>query len=258
MPPIPGKPLILYLTVHEKSMGCVLGQHDETRRKEQAIYYLSKKFTDYDSKYSPLEKMCCALAWTARRLRQYMLYHITWLIANLDPIKYFFEKPSLSGRIARWQVLLFEYDIVYVSQKAIKGSAIAEFLIERAHEDYVLVTFDFPYENLMSILHIDKEEHNEDIWKMYFDGASNALGHGIKVVFISPKRDYYPITAKLNFDCTNNVVEYEVCVLGLQTALERKAYALKVYGDSTLLIYQLRGEWKTRDSKLTLYQKYIS
>ena len=34
VPPVPRRPLILYLTVHEKSMGCVLGQHDETRRKE--------------------------------------------------------------------------------------------------------------------------------------------------------------------------------------------------------------------------------
>ena len=73
VPPIPGKPLILYLTVHERSMGCILGQHDETERKEHAIYYLSKKFTDYESKYSSLEKICCALAWAAQRLRQYML-----------------------------------------------------------------------------------------------------------------------------------------------------------------------------------------
>ena len=33
VPPIPRKPLILYLTIHEKSMGYVLGQHDETRKK---------------------------------------------------------------------------------------------------------------------------------------------------------------------------------------------------------------------------------
>ena len=66
------------------------------------MYYLSKKFTDYESKYSSLEKMYYALAWAAQRLRQYMLYHTTWLIARLDPIKYIFEKPSLSGRIARW------------------------------------------------------------------------------------------------------------------------------------------------------------
>ena len=62
VPPIPGRPLILYLTVHERSMGCVLGHHDEIGRKKQAICYLSKKFTDYESKYSSLEKMCCALA----------------------------------------------------------------------------------------------------------------------------------------------------------------------------------------------------
>ena len=63
VPLVQGRPLILYLMVHEKSMGCVLEQHDETGRKEQAIYYLSKKFTDYESRYSLLEKMCCALAW---------------------------------------------------------------------------------------------------------------------------------------------------------------------------------------------------
>ena len=101
VPPVQRRPLILYLTIHERSMGCILGQHDETGCKEQAIYYLSKKFTDYESKYSSLEKMCCALAWKAQRLKQYMFYHTIWLIARLDPIKYIFEKPSLSGRIAR-------------------------------------------------------------------------------------------------------------------------------------------------------------
>ena len=99
VPPISGKPLILYLMVYERSMGCVLGQHDETGRKEQAIYYLSKKFTNYEAKYSSLEKMCCALAWTAQRLRQYMLYHTTWLITRLDPITYIFKKPSFFGRM---------------------------------------------------------------------------------------------------------------------------------------------------------------
>ena len=45
-----GKPLILYLTVYEKLMGYVLGQHDKTGKKEHAIYYLSKKFTKCESK----------------------------------------------------------------------------------------------------------------------------------------------------------------------------------------------------------------
>ena len=42
VPPVLGRLLILYLIVHERSMGCVLRQHDKTRRKEQTIYYQSK------------------------------------------------------------------------------------------------------------------------------------------------------------------------------------------------------------------------
>ena len=76
-PLVEGRPLIMYLTVLEDSMGCVLSQQDETGKKEFAIYYLSKKFTDCETRYSMLEKTCCALAWAAKRLRQYMLNHTT-------------------------------------------------------------------------------------------------------------------------------------------------------------------------------------
>ncbi|EOY03787.1 Uncharacterized protein TCM_018974 [Theobroma cacao] len=229
------------------------------KEKERAVYYLSKKFMEYESKYSALEKMCCALAWTVQRLRQYMLYHTTWLVAKLDPIKYIFEKPCLFGRIARWQVLLSEYDIVYVSQKSIKGSAIADFLADQANKDYESVSFNFSDEDLMAVLHIENDGPNElNPWKMYFDGASNALGHEIGAVLISPNGKYYPATARLNFNCTNNMAEYEALVMGLQAAIEMKADAIDVYGDSALVICQVRGEWETRDSKLVPYKKLVT
>ena len=34
-----------------------------------------------------------------------MFNHTTWLISKMDPIKYIFEKPALTRRIARWQKL---------------------------------------------------------------------------------------------------------------------------------------------------------
>ena len=49
IPPVEGRPLIMYLTLLEDSMGCVLGEQDENGKKEHAIYYLSKKFTDWES-----------------------------------------------------------------------------------------------------------------------------------------------------------------------------------------------------------------
>ena len=110
-----------------------------------------------------------------------------WLIVRLDPIKYIFEKPSLSGRIARWQVLLLEFNILYVSQKAIKENVIADFLTEKANEEYKPMSFNVPDEDLMAVLQIEeKESPEEDGWKMYFDGALNALGRGVRAVLISP------------------------------------------------------------------------
>ena len=56
MPPVPGRPLILYMMVLDESMGCMLGQHDDSRKREWAVYYLSKKFIACEMNYSLLEK----------------------------------------------------------------------------------------------------------------------------------------------------------------------------------------------------------
>lgn len=65
VPPTPRRPLILYLIVQEASMGCMLGQQDEAGKKEQAIYYLSKKFIELQTRYVLVKKTCCALAWAS-------------------------------------------------------------------------------------------------------------------------------------------------------------------------------------------------
>ena len=130
-------------------MGYVLDQQDASGKKEYAIYYLSKKFTDYETRYSMLVKTCCALAWAAKHLRQYMINHTTWLISRMDPIKYIFEKPALTGRIALWQMLLSKYDIEYRAHKAIKGSILADHLAHQPIEDYQSVQYDFPAEEIL-------------------------------------------------------------------------------------------------------------
>lgn len=71
------------------------------------------------------------------------------------------ESPALLGRMARWQILLSEYDIVYVSQKSIKGSAIADFLATRTTEEYKPLRFDFPDEDLMCIIEKECESSKE-------------------------------------------------------------------------------------------------
>ncbi|XP_039011125.1 uncharacterized protein LOC120140172 [Hibiscus syriacus] len=165
--------------------------------------------------------------------------------------------PALSGRLARWQVLLSEFDIQYVSQKEVKGSAIAEFIASRTSQEYEPIDFDFPDEDLMSILIREASVSNDEYWKLTFDGVSNALGHGIGAILVSSDGDHYPFTTRLNFDCTNNTTEYVACIFGLRAAIERKINMLKVYGDSALVIYQIKGEWEIKDFKLVKYKKLV-
>ncbi|XP_070036469.1 uncharacterized protein [Nicotiana tomentosiformis] len=54
VPSEPGRRLLLYLSMLDGNFDCVLGQHDENGRKDQAINYLSKKFTPYEARYSLL------------------------------------------------------------------------------------------------------------------------------------------------------------------------------------------------------------
>ncbi|XP_057953907.1 uncharacterized protein LOC131148190 [Malania oleifera] len=165
----------------------------------------------------------------------------------MDPIKYVFEKPAVTGRMARWQMLLTEYDITYVMRKAIKGSVIEEYLADRAVDDYQPMEFYFPDQDIDSI---DQEEEDNVGWMMLFDGVTNVWGHGIGTVLISPEGKYYPITAKLTFLCTNNIAEYEACVLGLQAAIDRGIKKLTVKGDSTLEFDTISFSHLPRESNL--------
>uniref|UniRef100_A0A2N9J5K6 Integrase catalytic domain-containing protein n=1 Tax=Fagus sylvatica TaxID=28930 RepID=A0A2N9J5K6_FAGSY len=174
VPPTPGRPLILYLTVQEASMGCMLGQQDETGKKEQAIYYLSKKFTEPETRYLLVEK-----------------------------------------DVLRTGLGLQEAETVHALLHHLVGIPDGP----ESNEDVMIV-----------------EEDNQGRWKLYFDGAANAVGSGIGAVLVSPKGQQTPIAVKLGFDCTNNMTEYEACIVGLQAG-----FGIRL-----------------RDPKLIPYQRYIS
>ena len=48
----------------------------------------------------------------------------------MDPLKYLFEKPTLSGRLSRWLILLAKFDLKYVARKTIKGNIVSDFCAE--------------------------------------------------------------------------------------------------------------------------------
>ncbi|XP_054797600.1 uncharacterized protein LOC129302733 [Prosopis cineraria] len=237
VPPSPYRPLILYLATLPCSMGAMLGQHDDSGKKERAIYFLSKKFNDCEARYPMIERTCCGLVWATRRLRQYMLYYTTWLISRVDPLKYIFESPHIT----------------------VKGSAIADHLADNPLKDDQPLDFQFPNKSICIIEEgCDEGNDEEQEWKMYFDGAANMHRNRVRAVIISPEGKQFPVAIKLEFDCTNNIAEYEACVNGLRAAITLGIQCLKLFGDSTLIIHQVTGEWRTKDVKLIPYQELLT
>ncbi|XP_042477702.1 uncharacterized protein LOC122059068 [Macadamia integrifolia] len=214
----------------------MVAQHGPDGYTEQAIYYLSKKFIDYETRYTTLEKTCAVLVWATRRLRHYMLTYSVFLVSRMDPIKYLFEKPALTGRLARWLLLLAEFDIVYVTQKSIKGSVITEHLSAHSVVDMRPLNDIFPDEDVVSV----EVENEVGIWQMFFDGAANHKGCGAGVLLITPEGLNMPMAYRLDFECTNNMAEYEACLMGLKAAISIGVKRLEVYGDSSIVICQVQ------------------
>ena len=93
-----------------------MAQEDE-EGKERAIYYLSRTLIKYELNYSFMERACLAVVFSSQKLRDYMLMHKVKLIAKIDPLKYLLSKTALTGRIAKWVMVLSEFNIEYVDRK---------------------------------------------------------------------------------------------------------------------------------------------
>jgi len=78
--------------------------------------------------------------------------YTTYLISKMIPLKYIFQKVMPTGKLAKWQMLLSEFDIVYVTQKAVKGQALADHLAQNSiDEEYEPLKTYFPDEDVLFI-----------------------------------------------------------------------------------------------------------
>ena len=81
---------------------------------------------------------------------------------------------------------------------------------------------DFPDDDILDI--------ELGAWKMYFDEATNQYGNGIEVLLITPDGSHVPLAVKLNFKVTNNMAEYEACIVGMEALRDLGLKEAKVFG----------------------------
>jgi len=85
--------------------------------------------------------------------------------------------------------------------------------------------------------------------------AKGKSGAGIYI--ISPSAQNKIFSFKLNFDCTNNDVEYEALVNGLLLLKYMKAKKVNIFGDSEFIINQVKGTYQTKHSRMRAYMNEV-
>jgi hypothetical protein len=103
-------------------------------------------------------------------------------------------------------------------------------------------------------LNMDTIEETEGIWTLEFDGSHSGLGAGAGVVLTAPSGEVFYRSYRLEFNCTNNVAEYEALILGLNLAIDKGATILEVKGDSDLIVSQVLMRFAAKNEKLKKYR----
>jgi ribonuclease HI len=81
-------------------------------------------------------------------------------------------------------------------------------------------------------------------WKFHFNGSRAAQGAGVGIVLESPQGVKTQLAFRVEKVCSNNQVEYEALVLGLKILLQMGIKKVTIFGDSQLVINQVKGQYK--------------
>ncbi|XP_063942814.1 uncharacterized protein LOC135150442 [Daucus carota subsp. sativus] len=247
--PTEGEALILYLGVSEFSISAVLIKEEE--QAQQPVYYVSNRLLDAETRYSNMEKLAYALILASRKLRPYFQAHKIEMRTSF-PLRQVLHKLEASGRIMKWAVELGQFDIEYKPRTAIKGQALADFILEFPPT--------FEVEGMECITEpqspIAIPENCSPWWNLYVDEAVNGNGAGAGIVLVSPEGHKLQSSIHFDFKATNNDAEYEALIAGLKLALEMRVENMNVYSDFMMVVWHIRGGFQARGPRTDLYMRY--
>jgi ribonuclease HI len=95
------------------------------------------------------------------------------------------------------------------------------------------------------------------IWTLYFDGSNSQEGSGAGCILIDLRGRCHFLSCRLEFECTNNIAEYEALVQGLNKDIDLNVKELKVFRDLEIIIRQVRNTIHCNLSHLKNYQQEV-
>ena len=101
-------------------LGAVLTQKDDAGR-EYVNAYASRSNNDAEAKYSSYEGECLAVVWGVAYFRPYLYGQRFTSVTDHQPLKWLMELDKLTGKLARWALLLQEYDFEVVHKTRVQN-----------------------------------------------------------------------------------------------------------------------------------------
>ncbi|XP_031124269.1 uncharacterized protein K02A2.6-like [Ipomoea triloba] len=142
--------------------------------------------------------------------------------------------------MVKWAMELTQYSLEYRPRAAIKGQALADFIVECT----------IPEEP-------GKSDRKHRDWEMYNDGASSKKGCGGGAVLISLEGFKAYQAFRFKFPVSNNEAEYEALVGGLKLAKALQVSSLTIRSDSRLVVGHVNNQFETRENRMRQYKEVV-
>jgi ribonuclease HI len=148
------------------------------------------------------------------------------------------QKPILSGRVGKWAYALVEYDLCCEPIGSIKGQIVVDFIVQHRIDRQLDLNVDYV---------------TFTPWKLHFDGSACRSGCGVGIIIMSPSGAIFEALNRLDHKSTNNQIEYEALLFGLQILQDMGVKHLEAYGDSLLVVQQVSKVCQCLNGSLNTY-----
>ncbi|XP_019104863.1 uncharacterized protein LOC109134909 [Beta vulgaris subsp. vulgaris] len=133
-------------------------------------------------------------------------------------------------------------DLAFEPRKAIKGQALADFIVELTRP-----TAEPVHDPARGKRH----------WTLMVDGSSTANGCGAGIIFQSPEGDKFEYAIRFQFQASNNEAEYKALLANIKMCKEAGAFEIEAKRDFLLVVSQVNGDFECKEASMTKYMKLI-
>lgn len=179
---------------------------------ERPITFFSKKFLDAETRYDAVSREALAIIVGLKFNRAYILGREIHIASDNKSLLWLLQSANPSQRVARWQILLSEYNIINFSHVSGKSNVVAEALSRHVYEKD---TVDLLLEEIPNICTIVRDNEASDVVEWNVEALPQAQN---KVVLYKQIKEYLSGSRKdipkhLTAPITNFVIESDILYL---------------------------------------------